>query len=122
MGSPGFASNLREKTSMHKKLMASAATSLLLLGASSVAMAQTFPPFVVLSVQATLDVEVPPIVVGGPCVDAVQALRLVPLPLQHIDVIQESFLTFVMGNRTTGSEAILVCGPQGTAPPAPPAG
>jgi hypothetical protein len=121
MGNPGFASNLREKTSMHKKLMASAATSLLLLGASSVAMAQTFPPFVVLSVQATLDVEVPPIVVGGPCVDAVQALRLVPLPLQHIDVIQESFLTFVMGNRTTGSEAILVCGPQGTAPPAPPA-
>ena len=82
---------------MHKKLMASAATSLLLLGASSVAMAQTFPPFVVLSVQATLDVELPPIVVGGPCVDAVQAIRLIPLPLQHIDVIQESFLTFVMG-------------------------
>ena len=107
---------------MLKKLTVSAAaTSLLLLGASGVAMAQTFPPFVVLSVQATLDIEVPPIVVGGPCVDAVQALRLVPLPLQHIDVIQESFLTFVMGNRTTGSEAILVCGPQGTAPPAPPA-
>jgi hypothetical protein len=46
---------------MHKKLTASAATSLLLLGASDVAMAQeTFPPFVVLSVQATADVVVAP--------------------------------------------------------------
>jgi hypothetical protein len=105
---------------MLKKLMASAATSLLLLGASSVAMAQTFPPLVVASVQATPDVVVPPIVVGGPCVDAVQALRLVPLPLQHIDVIQEGFLVFVMGSRPLGSQAILVCGPEGTAPPVPP--
>jgi hypothetical protein len=104
---------------MHKKLTASAATSLLLLGASSVAMAQTFPPLVVVSVQATPDIVVPP--VGGPCVDGVQAIRLVPLAVQHIDVIQEGFLVFVMGNRGSGPQAILVCGPEGTAPPAPPA-
>jgi hypothetical protein len=48
---------------MLKKLTASAATSLLLLGASGVAMAQevpTFPPLVVFSVQTTPDVVVDP--------------------------------------------------------------
>jgi hypothetical protein len=110
---------------MIKKLTASAATSLLLLGASGVAMAQevpTFPPLVVFSVQTTPDVVVdPPIAVGGPCVDAVQALRALPLELQEISVIQESFLTFVMGTARSGANgAILVCALEGTAPPAPP--
>jgi hypothetical protein len=36
-------------------------------------------------------------------------------------VIQEGFLVFVMGNRGSGPQAILVCGPEGTVPPAPPA-
>jgi hypothetical protein len=109
---------------MHKKLTTSAAAGLLLLGASGVAMAQeVFPPLVVFSVQTTPDLLVdPPIVVGGPCADAVQALRAVPLELQDISVIQESFLTFVLGTPRTGaSGAILVCAPEGTAPPVPPA-
>jgi hypothetical protein len=111
---------------MHKKLTTSAAAGLLLLGASGVAMAQevpTLPQLVVFSVQtAPPDLVVdPPIVVGGPCADAVQALRAVPLELQDISVIQESFLTFVLGTLRTGADgAILVCAPEGTATPVPP--
>jgi hypothetical protein len=106
---------------MLKKLTASAATGFLLLGAPGVAMAQEeFPPLVVFSVQATRDVEVdPPIEAGDPCVDAVQALRAVPLPLRNVNVIQGSFLAFVMN--TADSGAILVCALEGTEPPAPPA-
>jgi hypothetical protein len=105
---------------MHKKLTASAATSLLLLGASGVAMAQEVPPLVVVSAQTTPDVVVnPPIVVGGPCIDAVQALRTVPLELQGTNVIQGSFLTFVMGTRGA-SGAILVCALEGVTPPPTP--
>jgi hypothetical protein len=115
---------------MHKKLTASAATGLLLLGASSVAMAQdsplTLPPLVVASVQATVDVTAAgAIAVGSPCVDAVQALRTVPLDLQSITPIQGNFLTFVFGGaRGAGaSAAILICALDlipGTPPPPPP--
>jgi hypothetical protein len=62
---------------------------MLLLGAS-VAMAQeepTFPPLVVLDVETTANVEVQP-AVGDPCLDALQALRAVPLPLSEVTVIQ----------------------------------
>ena len=107
---------------MHKKLTTSAAAGLLLLGASGVAMAQTLPQLLVFSVQTTPDlVDDPPIAVGGPCAEAVQALRAVPLELQDISVIQESFLTFVLGTPRTGANgAILVCAPEGTATPVPP--
>lgn len=105
---------------MHKKLTTSAATSLLLLGTSCVAMAQESPVLVVSSVQTTPDVVVdPPIAVGGPCVDALQALRAVPLDLQGTNVIG-SFLTFVMGTARGGSGAILVCTMEGLTPPPPP--
>jgi hypothetical protein len=109
---------------MHKKLTAGAATGFLLLGAAGVAMAQeepaTFPPVVVFSVEATSDVVVdPPIAAGDPCVDAVQALRAVPLPLREINVIQQRFLTFVFSSASSG--AILVCAAEGTTPPPSPA-
>jgi hypothetical protein len=104
---------------MLKKLTASAATGFLLLGAAGVAMAQEFPPLVVFSVEATSDVVVdPPIAAGDPCVDAVQALRAVPLPLREINVIQQRFLTFVFSSASSG--AILICAAEGTEPPAPP--
>jgi hypothetical protein len=109
---------------MLKKLTASAATGFLLLGASGVAMAQEeLPPLVVFSVQATPDV-VLDIAAGDPCVEALQALREAPLALREINVIQESFLAFVMSR--PGGGAILVCAPEGTEtpppaePPAPP--
>jgi hypothetical protein len=74
---------------------------------------------VVASVQTTPDVVVdPPIAVGGPCVDAIQALRAVPLELQGTNVIQGSLLTFVMGSRSSG--AILVCTLEGITPTTPP--
>ena len=110
---------------MHKKLTTSAAAGLLLLGASGVAMAQEVPTSRHCWCSAFRQrpdlVPAPPIVVGGPCVDAVQALRAVPLELQDISVIQESFLTFVLGTPRTGANgAILVCAPEGTATPVPP--
>ena len=105
---------------MLKKLTSSAATGFLLLGAPGVAMAQEFPPLVVFGVQTTSDVVVdPPIAEGDPCVDAVQALREVPLPLHEANVIQERFLTFVVSSADSG--AILVCAAEGTAPPPAPA-
>jgi hypothetical protein len=115
MGDPPLLVQPEGEDVMIKKLTTSAATGFLLLGASGVAMAQeppTLPPLVVFSVQTTppdLVVE-PPIAVGGPCADAVQGLRAVPLELQGINVIQESFLTFVMGTARSGANsAILVC-------------
>ena len=106
---------------MLKKLTASVATGFVLLGAPGVAMAQEFPPVEVFSVQTTADVVVDPaIAAGDPCVDAVQALRAVPLPLREVNVIQQRFLTFVFSSTTSG--AILVCAAEGTAPPPPPAG
>jgi hypothetical protein len=108
---------------MHKKLTTSAATSLLLLGASGAAMAQEpFPPLVVASVQATADVAVDSIAAGSPCVDAIQTLRAVPMELQGTNVIG-TFLTFVMGTGRSGSNAILICTPELPAiavPPPPP--
>ena len=81
---------------MLKKLTASAATGFLLLGAPGVAMAQeAFPPLVVFSVQTTPNVEVD-IAEGDPCVEAVQALRSAGLRQQEVNVIQESFLVFVL--------------------------
>jgi hypothetical protein len=106
---------------MHKKLTAGAATGFLLLGASGVAMAQeeppTFPPMVVFSVETTPELVVD-VTAGDPCVEAVQTLRAVPLLLREINVIQETFLTFVF---SSAGGAILVCAPEGTEPPeAPP--
>ena len=104
---------------MLKKLTSSAATGFLLLGAPGVAMAQEFPPMVVFGVQATSDVVVdPPIAEGDPCVDAVQALREVPLPLREVNVIQQRFLTFVFSSADSG--AILICAAEGTEPPPAP--
>jgi hypothetical protein len=111
---------------MNKKLTASAATSLLLLGTSSVAMAQeplTLPPLVVASVQATVDVTAAAsIAVGSPCVDAIQILRAVPLDLQAATPLGGSFLTFVFGGaRGAGtSAAILTCTVEGLVPTTPP--
>jgi hypothetical protein len=123
-GVPRFGFQPKGEYEMLKKLTASAATSFLLLGAPGVAMAQeapAFPPLVVFSVQLTPDVVVdPPIAAGEPCVDAVQRLHAVMLQLQDVNVIQESFLAFVMGTPPpSGPGAILVCAPEGTAPPAP---
>jgi hypothetical protein len=103
---------------MLKMLTASAATGFLLLGAPGVAMAQEeLPPLVVFSFQATPEVVVD-IAAGDPCVEALQALRGAGLALRQANVIQESFLTFVLSGG--GAGAILVCAPEGTETPAPP--
>jgi hypothetical protein len=105
---------------MLKKLTTSTAAGFLLLGAPGVVMAQEFPPLVVYSVQATSGVVVdPPIATGDPCVEAVQALREVPLPLRQINVIQQRFLVFVFSGADSG--AIVVCAAEGTEPPPAPA-
>ncbi len=107
---------------MYKKLTAGAA---LLLGASGVAMAQApplleLPPLVVANVQATADVPIDSIAVGVPCVDAVQALRAVPLEFQSINA-QGSLLIFVMSEAgDSGANAILICAPETPAAPPPP--
>jgi hypothetical protein len=104
---------------MLKRLTTSAATGFLLLGAPGVAMAQEFPPLVVFGVQTTANIEVD-IVEGDPCVEALQALRAADLRPQETNVIQRSFLVFVLSSRqgAGGGAATLVCAPEGTEPPA----
>jgi hypothetical protein len=113
-----------ERKRIMAKTTTAAAAAMLLLGAS-VAMAQeepTFPPLVVLGVETTANVVVQPaIAVGDLCVDALQALRAVPLPLSEVTVIQGGIMVFVMsGQRREG--AILTCaqGLTDILPPAPP--
>ena len=105
---------------MLKKLMTSAATGFLLLGAPGVAMAQeAFPPLLVFSVETTANIEVD-IAEGDPCVDAVSALREAGLRRQEVNVIQESFLVFVFSrDGARRGAATLVCAPEGTEVPAP---
>jgi hypothetical protein len=109
---------------MHKKLMASAATGFLLLGAAGVAMAQEEGvQLVVFGVQTTSNIELdPPIAVDDPCADAVSALRTArpPLRQQEVSVVDQTFLVFVFTRAGAGrGAATLVCAPEGTEVPAP---
>jgi hypothetical protein len=118
---PGY---LRGEREMHKKLMASAVTGFLLLGAAGVAMAQEEGEgvqLVVAGVQTTSNVVVdPPIELGSPCVDAIQALRgtTPALSLRDTAVIQEA-ITFLFARGGGLRSALLVCAPEGTPVPAP---
>ena len=106
---------------MLKKLTVSVATGFLLLGASSVAVAQEFPPLVVFSAQTTPNFKID-IAVGSPCAEALDLLRSNGLRQQEVTVVDQSFLVFVLTKVGTGrGAATLVCAPDGTEVPVPPA-